>query len=125
MRERLADARFLLATGYADLPAAMVGCFAYDSTALVEKFLPGADVAGFTERQAGQALGQGPGQGQVGHVDHGLLVAQVVPDEDSVPARLLRLASEVIEDRHEEALGLAAGGTRARARLSGRCRRHR
>ena len=27
------------------LPAAMVGCFAYDSTALVEKFVPGADVA--------------------------------------------------------------------------------
>ena len=27
------------------LPAAMVGCFAYDSTALVEKFIPGADVA--------------------------------------------------------------------------------
>ncbi|WP_433299504.1 D-alanine--D-alanine ligase family protein [Actinoplanes sp. CA-030573] len=29
----------------ADLPAAMVGCFAYDSTALVEKFVPGQDVA--------------------------------------------------------------------------------
>jgi D-alanine-D-alanine ligase len=29
----------------ADLPAAMVGCFAYDSTALVEKFVPGKDVA--------------------------------------------------------------------------------
>jgi D-alanine-D-alanine ligase len=29
----------------ADLPAAMVGCFAYDSTALVERFVPGADVA--------------------------------------------------------------------------------
>ena len=29
----------------ADLPAAMVGCFAYDSTALVEKFVPGMDVA--------------------------------------------------------------------------------
>jgi D-alanine-D-alanine ligase len=29
----------------ADLPAAMVGCFAYDSTALVEKFIPGKDVA--------------------------------------------------------------------------------
>jgi len=28
-----------------DLPAAMVGCFAYDSTALVEKFVPGKDVA--------------------------------------------------------------------------------
>ena len=28
----------------ADLPAAMVGCFAYDSTALVEKFVPGKDV---------------------------------------------------------------------------------
>jgi D-alanine-D-alanine ligase len=27
------------------LPPAMVGCFAYDSTALVEKFVPGADVA--------------------------------------------------------------------------------
>ncbi|MGX6607865.1 D-alanine--D-alanine ligase family protein [Micromonosporaceae bacterium Da 78-11] len=27
------------------LPAAMVGCFAYDSTALVEKFVPGMDVA--------------------------------------------------------------------------------
>lgn len=27
------------------LPAAMVGCFAYDSTALVEKFVPGTDVA--------------------------------------------------------------------------------
>ncbi|GAA0450945.1 D-alanine--D-alanine ligase [Paractinoplanes deccanensis] len=27
------------------LPAAMVGCFAYDSTALVEKFVPGKDVA--------------------------------------------------------------------------------
>ncbi|MFF5084794.1 D-alanine--D-alanine ligase [Actinoplanes sp. NPDC000266] len=29
----------------AALPAAMVGCFAYDSTALVEKFVPGKDVA--------------------------------------------------------------------------------
>ncbi|GGQ45700.1 D-alanine--D-alanine ligase family protein [Couchioplanes azureus] len=29
----------------ADLPAAMVGCFAYDSTALVEKYVPGMDVA--------------------------------------------------------------------------------
>jgi D-alanine-D-alanine ligase len=29
----------------ADMPAAMVGCFAYDSTALVEKFIPGKDVA--------------------------------------------------------------------------------
>jgi D-alanine-D-alanine ligase len=29
----------------ADLPAAMVGCFAYDSTALVEKYVPGQDVA--------------------------------------------------------------------------------
>jgi D-alanine-D-alanine ligase len=28
-----------------DLPAAMVGCFAYDSTALVEKYVPGKDVA--------------------------------------------------------------------------------
>jgi D-alanine-D-alanine ligase len=28
-----------------DLPPAMVGCFAYDSTALVEKFMPGMDVA--------------------------------------------------------------------------------
>ncbi|WP_239117936.1 D-alanine--D-alanine ligase family protein [Paractinoplanes ferrugineus] len=28
-----------------DLPPAMVGCFAYDSTALVEKFVPGKDVA--------------------------------------------------------------------------------
>jgi D-alanine-D-alanine ligase len=28
-----------------DLPAAMVGCFAYDSTALVERFVAGADVA--------------------------------------------------------------------------------
>lgn len=28
-----------------DLPPAMVGCFAYDSTALVEKFAPGKDVA--------------------------------------------------------------------------------
>lgn len=27
------------------LPAAMVGCFAYDSTALVERYLPGTDVA--------------------------------------------------------------------------------
>ncbi|WP_374271455.1 D-alanine--D-alanine ligase [Actinoplanes sp. M2I2] len=27
------------------LPPAMVGCFAYDSTALVEKFIPGMDVA--------------------------------------------------------------------------------
>jgi D-alanine-D-alanine ligase len=27
------------------LPAAMVGCFAYDSTALVEKYVPGTDVA--------------------------------------------------------------------------------
>jgi D-alanine-D-alanine ligase len=27
------------------LPAAMVGCFAYDTTALVERFVPGADVA--------------------------------------------------------------------------------
>jgi D-alanine-D-alanine ligase len=29
----------------AALPAAMVGCFAYDSTALVERFVPGMDVA--------------------------------------------------------------------------------
>ncbi|MEV6599011.1 D-alanine--D-alanine ligase [Actinoplanes sp. NPDC051346] len=29
----------------ADLPAAMVSCFAYDSTALVEKYVPGMDVA--------------------------------------------------------------------------------
>nr|WP_296070281.1 D-alanine--D-alanine ligase [uncultured Actinoplanes sp.] len=29
----------------ADMPAAMVGCFAYDSTALVERFVPGTDVA--------------------------------------------------------------------------------
>jgi D-alanine-D-alanine ligase len=29
----------------AALPAAMVGCFAYDSTALVERFVPGTDVA--------------------------------------------------------------------------------
>ena len=29
----------------AALPAAMVGCFAYDSTALVERYLPGTDVA--------------------------------------------------------------------------------
>jgi D-alanine-D-alanine ligase len=29
----------------AELPAAMVGCFAYDSTALVERFVPGMDVA--------------------------------------------------------------------------------
>jgi D-alanine-D-alanine ligase len=29
----------------AALPAAMVGCFAYDSTALVEKYVPGTDVA--------------------------------------------------------------------------------
>jgi D-alanine-D-alanine ligase len=29
----------------ADMPAAMVGCFAYDTTALVEKFVPGADLA--------------------------------------------------------------------------------
>jgi D-alanine-D-alanine ligase len=28
-----------------DLPAAMVGCFAYDSTALVEKYLPGTNLA--------------------------------------------------------------------------------
>ena len=28
-----------------DMPPAMVGCFAYDSTALVEKFVPGMDVA--------------------------------------------------------------------------------
>ncbi|HET8660057.1 MAG TPA: D-alanine--D-alanine ligase [Micromonosporaceae bacterium] len=27
------------------LPAAMVGCFAYDSTALVERYVPGADIA--------------------------------------------------------------------------------
>src|SRR5690606_8875606 len=27
------------------LPAAMVGCFGYDSTALVERYVPGADVA--------------------------------------------------------------------------------
>ena len=27
------------------LPAAMVGCFAYDTTALVERYVPGADVA--------------------------------------------------------------------------------
>ena len=29
----------------AELPAAMVGCFAYDTTALVERFVPGTDVA--------------------------------------------------------------------------------
>jgi D-alanine-D-alanine ligase len=29
----------------AELPAAMVGCFAYDSTALVERYVPGMDVA--------------------------------------------------------------------------------
>jgi D-alanine-D-alanine ligase len=29
----------------ADLPPAMVGCFAYDSTALVERYVPGKDVA--------------------------------------------------------------------------------
>jgi D-alanine-D-alanine ligase len=29
----------------ATLPAAMVGCFAYDSTALVERYVPGMDVA--------------------------------------------------------------------------------
>ncbi|HZN17335.1 MAG TPA: D-alanine--D-alanine ligase [Micromonosporaceae bacterium] len=29
----------------AALPAAMVGCFAYDSTALVEHYVPGADIA--------------------------------------------------------------------------------
>jgi D-alanine-D-alanine ligase len=29
----------------AALPAAMVGCFAYDSTALVERYVPGVDVA--------------------------------------------------------------------------------
>ncbi|MDR7280045.1 D-alanine--D-alanine ligase family protein [Catenuloplanes atrovinosus] len=29
----------------ADLPAAMVGCFSYDSTALVERYVPGADIA--------------------------------------------------------------------------------
>ncbi|HEX6498490.1 MAG TPA: D-alanine--D-alanine ligase [Micromonosporaceae bacterium] len=29
----------------AELPAAMVGCFAYDSTALVERYVPGADIA--------------------------------------------------------------------------------
>jgi D-alanine-D-alanine ligase len=29
----------------AELPAAMVGCFAYDTTALVERFIPGTDVA--------------------------------------------------------------------------------
>jgi D-alanine-D-alanine ligase len=29
----------------AELPAAMVGCFAYDSTALVEQYVPGMDVA--------------------------------------------------------------------------------
>ncbi|HET6532923.1 MAG TPA: D-alanine--D-alanine ligase [Actinoplanes sp.] len=29
----------------AELPAAMVGCFAYDSTALVERFVPGTDIA--------------------------------------------------------------------------------
>jgi D-alanine-D-alanine ligase len=28
-----------------DLPAAMVGCFGYDSTALVERFMPGTNVA--------------------------------------------------------------------------------
>jgi len=27
------------------LPAAMVGCFAYDSTALVERYIPGSDIA--------------------------------------------------------------------------------
>jgi D-alanine-D-alanine ligase len=27
------------------LPAAMVGCFAYDQTALVERFVPGVDIA--------------------------------------------------------------------------------
>jgi D-alanine-D-alanine ligase len=31
--------------GAAELPAAMVGCFAYDSTALVEQYVPGMDVA--------------------------------------------------------------------------------
>jgi D-alanine-D-alanine ligase len=29
----------------AELPAAMVGCFAYDSTALVERYVPGVDLA--------------------------------------------------------------------------------
>lgn len=29
----------------AELPAAMVGCFAYDSTALVERYVPGTDIA--------------------------------------------------------------------------------
>jgi hypothetical protein len=36
---------------------------------------------------------------RVGHVDHGLLVAQVVPDEHSVPARLLRLGRQARDDR--------------------------
>lgn len=39
----------------AALPAAMVGCFAYDSTALVERYLPGTDVA-----VSVVDLGQGP-----------------------------------------------------------------
>lgn len=30
---------------FAGLPAAMVGCFAYDQTALVERYIPGVDVA--------------------------------------------------------------------------------
>src|ERR1700754_148014 len=29
----------------AELPAAMVGCFAYDQTALVERYVPGVDIA--------------------------------------------------------------------------------
>ena len=36
---------------------------------------------------------------RVGHVDHWLHVAQVVPDEDSVPARLLRLGGQLRGDR--------------------------
>ena len=36
---------------------------------------------------------------RVGYVDHGLLVAQVVPDEDSVLARLLRLSGQARDDR--------------------------
>jgi len=36
---------------------------------------------------------------RVGHVDHGLHVAQVVPDEDSVPARLVRLGGQACDHR--------------------------
>jgi D-alanine-D-alanine ligase len=49
----------------ADMPAAMVGCFAYDTTALIEKFVPGAVLA-----VSIVDLGAGP---------HPLPVVEIVP----------------------------------------------